>query len=84
MEKNRVNKYILTRLLVKEQNNREKNSMVDIYYELFDIYIYIYIYIYMYVCIHTHIHTPYIEEIDMNKKSNVSLICGSVNLKSKS
>ena len=38
MEKNRVNKYILTRLQVKEQNNREKNSMVDIYYELFDIY----------------------------------------------
>ena len=44
--------------------------MVDIYYELFDIYIYT--------------HTLYIEEIDMNKKSNVSLICGSVKLKSKS
>ena len=42
--------------------------MVDIYYELFDIY--------------THI--LYIEEIDMNKKSNVNLICGSVKLKSKS
>ena len=37
--------------------------MVDIYYELFDIYT----------------HTLYIEEIDMNKKCNVSLICGSVN-----
>ena len=68
MEKNRVNKYILARLQVKEQNNRGKNSMVDIYYELFDIYT----------------HTLYIEEIDMNKKCNVSLICGSVKLKSKS
>ena len=37
MEKNIENKYILARLQVKEQNNREKkNSMVDIYYELFD------------------------------------------------
>ena len=33
MEKNRVNKYILARLQVKEQNNRGKNSMVDMYYE---------------------------------------------------
>ena len=54
--------------------------MVDIYYELFDI--------------HTHTHTLSLSlslsrslstlEIDMNKKSNVSLICGSVKLKSKS
>ena len=42
MEKNRVNKYILARLQVDEQNNRGKNSMIDIYYELFD----------------THTHTP--------------------------
>ena len=70
MEKNRVNKYILARLSVKEQNNRGKKSMVDIYYELFDIY--------------THTLSLYIEEIDMNKKSNLSLICRSVKLKSKS
>ena len=38
MEKNIENKYILARLQVKEQSNRGKNSMVDIYYELFDIY----------------------------------------------
>ena len=66
MEKNIVNKYILARLQVKEYNNRGKNSMVDIYYELFDT------------------HTLYIKKIYMNKKSNVSLICGSVKLKSKS
>ena len=30
------------------------------------------------------IYTLHIEEIDMNKKSNVSLICESVKLKSKS
>ena len=36
MEKNRVNKYILARLQVDEQNNRGKSSMIDIYYELFD------------------------------------------------
>ena len=72
MEKNRVNKYILARLQVDEQNNRGKNSMVDIYYELFDTY--------------THTHTLSLStlEIDMNKKSNVSLICGSMKLKSKS
>ena len=46
--------------------------MVGIYYELFDIYIYIYIHIF------------HIEEDEMNKKSKVSLICGSVKLKSKS
>ena len=72
MEKNRVNKYILARLQVDEQNNRGKSSMIDIYYELFD----------------THTHTLSLSlstlEIDMNKKSNVSLICGSVKLKSKS
>ena len=28
-------------------------------------------------------YTLHIEEIDMNKKSNVSIICGSVKLKSK-
>ena len=27
------------------------------------------------------IYTIYIEEVDMNKKSNVSLICGSMNYK---
>ena len=72
MEKNRVNKYILARLQVDKQNNRGKNSMVDIYYELFDI--------------HTHTHTLSLSplEIDMNKKSNVSLICESVKLKYKS
>ena len=43
--------------------------MVDIYYELFDIYIYTYF---------------TLKKIDINKKSNVSLICGSVKLKSKS
>ena len=42
MEKNRVKKYILAMLQVDEQNNRGKNSMIDIYYELFD----------------THTHTP--------------------------
>ena len=67
MEKNRVNKYILARLQVKEQNNRGKNSMVDMYYEYL-----------------IYTHTLYIKEIDMNKKSNLSLICGSVKLKSKS
>ena len=46
--------------------------MAGIYYELFDIYIYIYT------------HTFHIEEVEMNKKSKVSLICGSVKLKSKS
>ena len=54
-----------------EKNNR----MVGIHY---DIYIYIYIYI------HTYTHTFYIKEVDMNKKYNVSLICGGVKLKSKS
>ena len=44
--------------------------MAGIYYELFNIYIYI--------------HTFHIEEVEMNKKSKVSLICGSVKLKSKS
>ena len=43
--------------------------MVCIHY---DIYIYIYT------------HTLLIEEIDKNKKSNASLICGSVKLKCKS
>ena len=31
-----------------------------------------------------NIYTLHIKEIDINKKSNVSLICGSVKLKSKS
>ena len=44
--------------------------MVDIYYELFDT--------------HTLSLSLSTLEIDMNKKSNVSLICGSVKLKSKS
>ena len=70
MEKNRVNKYILARLQVDEQNNRGKNSMVDIYYELFD-------------TLSLSLSLSPLE-IDMNKKSNVSLICGSVKLKSKS
>ena len=70
MEINRVNKYILARLQVDEQNNRGKSSMIDIYYELFDT--------------HTHRLSLSTLEIDMNKKSNVSLICGSVKLKSKS
>ena len=36
------------------------------------------IYIYIYIC------PLHIKEVDMNKKSNVSLICGGMKLKSKS
>ena len=53
-KKSRVRKYVLVRLQVEEENNRDcrqkkrriaqKNRMVGINYELFDIYIYIYIY----------------------------------------
>ena len=49
-KKSRVRKYVLVRLQVEEENNRDcrqkkrrivqKNRMVDINYELFDIYIY--------------------------------------------
>ena len=51
--------------------NRGKKKIVW-FYELFDIYIYIY------TC------PLHIKEVDMNKKSNVSLICGGMKLKSKS
>ena len=50
-------------------NGEKKNVW---FYELFDIYIYIYIW------------TLHIKEVDMNKKSNLSLICGGMKLKSKS
>ena len=56
-KKSRVNKYILVKLQVKEENDKncrqkkrriaQKNCMMGINYELFDIYIYI----------HTHTHT---------------------------
>ena len=55
---------------MKKRRIEKKNRMASIYYELFDIYIYIY--------------TFHIEEDEMNKKFKVSLICGSVKLKSKS
>ena len=48
--------------------NGEKKNVW--FYELFDIYIYIF--------------PLHIKEVDMNKKSNVSLICGGMKLKSKS
>ena len=38
-KKKRVNKYIPARLQVAEEKNKEKNHMVGIHYELFDIYI---------------------------------------------
>ena len=52
--------------------NRERKKVW--YFELFDIYIYIYIYIY----------PLHIEEVDINRKPNVNLICEGVKLKSKS
>ena len=49
-KKGRVNKYVLVKLQVKEENDRDcrqkkrriaqKNRMIGINYELFDIYIY--------------------------------------------
>ena len=56
-KKSRVNRYVLVKLQVEEEDRRDcrqkkrviaqRNHMIDINYELFDIYIYIY----------THIHT---------------------------
>ena len=46
--------------------------------------IHTYKYTYKYVCVCVCVYPLHIEEIDMNKKSNVSLICGGVKLKSKS
>ena len=69
-KKSRVNKYVLVKLQVKEENSRDcrqkkriitqKNHMISINYELFDIYIYIYI------------HTLHVEEFYMNKKSKAN------------
>ena len=56
LKKIRVNKYICVRLQGEEGNNRGKNCMVGVYYEL------------------SYIYTLHIEKVDMNKKSNVSLI----------
>ena len=70
MKEIRVNKYIKNQYEQihtckvvgrRREEQKKKNLIVGIYYELFDIY------------------TLYIEEVDMNKKSNVSLICGSMN-----
>ena len=47
--------------------NRERKKVW--YFELFDIYIYIY--------------PLHIEEVDINRKPNVNLICEGVKLKSK-
>ena len=67
-KKSRVNKYVLVKLQVEEENNRDcrqkkriiaqKNRMIDIIYEIFDIYIYI--------------HTLHIEEFYINKKSKAN------------
>ena len=66
-KKSRVNKYILVKLQVKEENERncrqkkrriaQKNPIMGINYELFDIYI----------------HTLHIEEFYMNKKSKTNI-----------
>ena len=57
-KKSRVNRYVLVKLQVEEEDSRDctqkkrviaqRNRMIGINYELFDIYIYIYIYT------HTH------------------------------
>ena len=59
--------------------NKEKKM-----YSTMNYLIHTYKYTYKYVCVCIYIYPLHIEEIDMNKKSNVSLICGGVKLKSKS
>ena len=69
-KKNRVNKYVLVTLQVEEQNNRDcrqkkriiaqKNYIIGINYEIFDIYIYI------------NTPTLHVEKFYMNKKSKAN------------
>ena len=72
MKKFRVNKYIKNQckqiLLVRLYVEEEKNSRKKNH--IIGIYYDLF-----------DIYTLYIEEVDMNKKSNVSLICGSMNYK---
>ena len=59
---------------MEEGKNRGNNPTEIKNYELSNIYIYT----------HTHTHILHIEEVDINKKSNVNLICNDMKLKSKS
>ena len=73
MKEIRVNKYIKNQCkqihACKVIGRRREEKKIIKWVFIMNYLIYIYIYT----------HTLYIKEVDMNKKSNVSLICGSMN-----